>query len=108
MPPLGCILKEGERWKIEEWLEQIMKDKDRQKEVRPPEHPMSLVTTIRSSSEEKERRRQEDQRDRGTARTVRKEARQEKGGPRGEATSQHRQGEPPDSSSQRRRQDPEA
>ena len=55
MLPLGCVLKEGERWKIEEWLEQIMKDKDRQKKARPQEHPMSLVTTIRSSSEEKER-----------------------------------------------------
>ena len=54
MPPLGCIQKEGERWKIEEWLEQIMKDKDGQKKTRAPEHPTSLVTTIRSSSEEKE------------------------------------------------------
>ena len=54
MPPLGCIRREGERWKIEEWFEQILKDKDGQKKTRAPGHPTSLVTTIRSSSEEKE------------------------------------------------------
>ena len=54
MPPLGCIRREGERWKIEEWFEQILKDKDRQARTRASGHPTSLVTTIRSSSEEKE------------------------------------------------------
>ena len=54
MPPLGCIQREGERWKIEEWFEQTLKDKDGQKKTRAPGHPTSLVTTIRSSSEEKE------------------------------------------------------
>ena len=108
MPPLGCIQKEGERWKIEEWLEQIMKDKDRQKKARPPEHPMSLVTTIRRSSEEKERAASGRSTIQRTARTVRKEARQEKEGLRGKATSQHRPGESLVRSSRRRRQDPEA
>ena len=46
MGAVGGSPKEGERWEIEEWLEQIMKDKDGQKKTRPPEHPTSLVTTI--------------------------------------------------------------
>ena len=54
MPPLGCIRKEGGRWKIEEWFEHILKDKDQQARTRASGHPTSLVTTIRSSSEEKE------------------------------------------------------
>ena len=55
MPPLGCVPKEGDRWRIEEWLEQIMREKDRRKEVKPQDCQLNLVTTIRSSSEEKER-----------------------------------------------------
>ena len=31
MPPLGCIHKDGGRWKIEEWLGQILSEQDRKK-----------------------------------------------------------------------------
>ena len=67
MPPLGCVQKEGGRWKIEEWLEQIMSEKDQEEKVRIAEHAKNLVTTVRSSSEEKEAtvsRRSTKQRDR--------------------------------------------
>ena len=54
MPPLGCIQKEGGRWKIEEWLEQILSEQDPTKKEKATETNLTLTTTIRSSSEERE------------------------------------------------------
>ena len=54
MPPLGCIHKDGGRWKIEEWLGQILCEQDRKKKEKAIGTNLTLTTTVRSSSEERE------------------------------------------------------
>ena len=54
MPPLGRIRKNGGRWMIEEWLDQILSEQDRKEKEKALETKLILTTTVRSSSEERE------------------------------------------------------
>ena len=54
MPPLGRIRKNRGRWMIEEWLDQILSEQDREEKEKAFETNLILTTTVRSSSEERE------------------------------------------------------